>query len=63
MIALGAYIIYPVYEKYQNSPTVTTVSETNHPVWNINFPAVTICSNNRIVESQLADLISASNGP
>ena len=63
MIVLSVYIIIPVYEKYKTTPTVTCVTETFHPVLNINFPAVTICSNNRIVEAQLDKLIRSPKGP
>ena len=42
----------PLYVKWVKSPTVTTIEETNFPIWNINFPAVTICSNNKVVKQQ-----------
>ena len=63
MIILSVLIIAPIYEKYKTSPTVTTVSETNYPVWGINFPAVTICSNNKIIETQLNKILKDSKGP
>ena len=63
MIVLSVYMIIPIYDKYKTTPTVTTVTETFHPVWNVNFPAVTICSNNRIVETQLDKLIKNPKGP
>ena len=63
MMVLSVFIIIPVYEKYENTPTVTTVSDTYHPVWNLNFPAITICSNNRIIESQLDKLLLSPTGP
>ena len=34
-----------------------TVEQTNYPIWNIYFPAVTICSNNKVVESQTTTLL------
>lgn len=43
----------PIYNKWQVVPTVTSVDTTNYPIWNIYFPAVTICSNNKIVMKQL----------
>ena len=62
MIILSVLIIAPIYEKYRTSPTVTTVSETNYPVWGINFPAVTIYSNNKIIETQLNKILKDSKG-
>ena len=63
MMVLCVYIILPVYDKYENTPTVTTVSDTHDPVWNLNFPAITICSNNRIVESLVDKLLLSPTGP
>lgn len=42
----------PIYHKWQVVPTITTVETTNYPIWNIHFPAVTICSNNKVVMTQ-----------
>ena len=47
------YLILPIYNKWQDVPTITTPESTNYPIWNINFPAVTICSNAKVVEEQL----------
>ncbi len=41
------YGMRPIYDKWQNTPTITSIEDTNYAVWNINFPAVTICSNNK----------------
>jgi len=43
----------PIYDKWQNSPTITSIDDTNYPVWKINFPAVTVCSNNKAVKKKL----------
>ena len=48
-----AYLIQPIYFKWQTQPTITTPASTNYPIWNIDFPAVTICSNTKVVEAQL----------
>ncbi len=34
------------------APTVTSIDSTNYPIWNIYFPAITVCSNNKIVSKQ-----------
>ena len=41
-------------------PTLTTLDSTNHPVWEIDFPAVTICSPNKVVEKKLEALTQKS---
>ncbi|GFG36325.1 hypothetical protein Cfor_05944, partial [Coptotermes formosanus] len=37
-----------VWLRFQDSPTVTTVETTTYPIWNIPFPAVTLCNNNKV---------------
>ena len=33
-----------IYDQWQDAPTVTTISTTGYPIKNIEFPAITICS-------------------
>jgi amiloride-sensitive sodium channel len=50
---LCGVFIAPGYQQWIDTPTITSLFSTSYPVWNIYFPAVTICSNNRIVQNQL----------
>ena len=52
-LLLCGYIIAPIYTKWQNNPTITSIASTNYAIWNIHFPAVTICSNNKVVKKNL----------
>ena len=45
------FIILDVWKEYINSPTVTTVDSTSHPIWEVPFPAVAICNINKISKS------------
>ena len=45
--------ISPIYNKWQDNPTIVSPKSTNYKIWNIYFPAVTICSNNKVLEGQL----------
>lgn len=36
------------YESFALNPLITTLYDTVYPIKNIPFPAVTLCSNNRI---------------
>ena len=56
------FLMWPIYTKYRDFPTVTTVIETNYPVYKVDFPAVTICSNNKVIEKSLTKLIKDPNG-
>lgn len=47
-IVFAVYNIHGVYKDFMTSPTVTTIDSTTYPVWNMPFPAVSICSFNRI---------------
>jgi amiloride-sensitive sodium channel len=39
-----------VWQRFHESPTVTTVETTTYPIWNIPFPAVTLCDNNKVYQ-------------
>ena len=39
-------------DKYQNTKTITSVQTTNYPISNIDFPAITVCSNTRVSKSR-----------
>ena len=49
--------------KWINFPTITTILQTNFPISEITFPAVTICSNNKVFSKKLFDTIRDENGP
>ena len=57
---LNVYFIVPIWIKWNNQPTLTTLDSTNHPVWDIDFPAITICSPNKVVERKLESLANTS---
>ncbi|XP_023321954.1 uncharacterized protein LOC111696554 isoform X2 [Eurytemora carolleeae] len=50
----------PIMDKYNNTPTITTVETTNYPISNIDFPGVTVCSNIRV---SLRSLLEATQKP
>ena len=35
-------------EKHMNDPTTTGLETTDFPIWNIDFPGVTICPNTKV---------------
>lgn len=37
-----------VWDRFQTTPTITTVETNNYPIWNVPFPAVTICNINKV---------------
>jgi hypothetical protein len=41
--SIVAYYIYKIWDKWNTSPVLVSFSEVPTPVWNIPFPAVTIC--------------------
>ena len=44
MIILGCYWSIQSYQDWVGNPVVTTINTTAYPVGNLDFPAVTICS-------------------
>ncbi|KAJ9578620.1 hypothetical protein L9F63_005110 [Diploptera punctata] len=47
-----------VWSRFQDSPTVTNVETTNYPIWNIPFPAVTLCNNNQVYKPTVEHFIA-----
>ena len=61
--------IWPILRKYLDRPTITTIGTRNYPIWKvtisrlsqhryylnvqIDFPGVTICPSNKVVEEKL----------
>ena len=52
------YILYtPFLDTWNNEPTVIATDEADFPIEKLPFPAVTICSNNKIVYRQLESVL------
>ncbi|CAH1408268.1 unnamed protein product [Nezara viridula] len=43
-MGLNAYLIQQVWQKWNESPVIVAFAETTTPIWNVPFPAITICS-------------------
>ena len=46
-------MIFAGIDKYINQPTSTSLDTRDYPVWNIDFPGVTICPNSKVGMSLL----------
>lgn len=55
-IVFAVILIMLVYERFQSTPTITTVETNNFPIWNVQFPAVTICNNNKVFKPATASI-------
>ncbi|KAG5313182.1 PPK28 protein, partial [Acromyrmex insinuator] len=55
-IVFGIILMLRLWANYSNNPIVTTIY-TSNPIWNVSFPAVTICNNNKVYRPH-ADLIA-----
>ncbi|XP_033606268.1 sodium channel protein Nach isoform X3 [Cryptotermes secundus] len=49
-ITVAVIMMKIVWNRFNESPTVTNVETTNYPIWNIPFPAVTLCNNNKVYQ-------------
>ncbi|CAG2062721.1 unnamed protein product, partial [Timema podura] len=45
------YLIVKVWRKWNDSPVIVSFDETSTPVWDIPFPAVTICSEVKVKQT------------
>ena len=62
-LAFETQLALPIFEKYRESKTITTVDTTNYPIWNIDFPGITVCSNIRVSASRLNAALKNSKLP
>ncbi len=53
MLCTAIYMMSSIYLRWESSPVITSVANTNLPVTNINFPAVTVCTVNKAVNEKL----------
>ncbi|XP_075991415.1 sodium channel protein Nach-like [Anticarsia gemmatalis] len=56
-IALAAYFVVTAYKWYARNPIVTVIESTQGAIWDVPFPAVTICDLN-VVSKKAARLLS-----
>lgn len=47
-LVFAVYITLLGWSDFNNSPIFTTLYSQKYPIWEVNFPAVSICSLNRI---------------
>lgn len=47
-IIFAVILMLLVWERFRTTPTITTIETNNYPIWNVNFPAVTICDINKV---------------
>ena len=53
--SFGIYLIYGVILKWRTSPVIVSFDSDPKPIWNIPFPAVTICNNNKVFKSKVSN--------
>ena len=46
-------MIYKTYVKWNQTPIIVTFSEKTTPVWDIHFPAITICPETKVAANKL----------
>ena len=52
------YLLYtPFLHTWYNEPTVIATDQADFPIENLPYPAITICSNNKIVYRQLESVL------
>ncbi|XP_065331804.1 pickpocket protein 19-like isoform X3 [Cloeon dipterum] len=60
---LGAgWLIWSIWLRYATSPTVTMVQDTSYPLYHIPFPAVTVCSVNKVLRSEAVKFVEEYTG-
>lgn len=47
-VTAAVYIFLHAWQNFTAKPTFTTLQSVKHPIWEVPFPAVSICSVNKI---------------
>lgn len=47
-ICFASVLMQLAWDKFQTNPTITTIETNTYPIWNLRFPAVTICNINKV---------------
>lgn len=55
-VAFASIMIHLSWDKFQTNPTITTVESNAYPIWNVRFPAITICNINKVYAPAAANL-------
>jgi hypothetical protein len=51
-LVVAIALLYAEWGRYDTNPTLTALNTAHYPIWNVDFPAVTLCSLNRIKKSR-----------
>ncbi|XP_049862803.1 sodium channel protein Nach-like [Schistocerca gregaria] len=55
-IITAAYMVNVAWYLSERHPTLTTLETDHYPIWNIPFPAITICNTNQVLRSRALEL-------
>lgn len=50
-------MITMMWQRFNESPTSTTIESTNYPISKVEFPAITVCNLNKIREESAKEVI------
>ena len=56
-------LLHPLVEKFLKTKTITSVQTTNYPISEIDFPAISVCSNTRVSRARYEAVIKNSKLP
>jgi hypothetical protein len=55
-IGFGVYLIAKLVVRWQNEPIMVSLDTSSTPIWDVPFPAITICNMNHVKKSQAEDI-------
>lgn len=47
-VSATVFIFWHAWQNFTNQPTFTTLQSVKYPIWRVPFPAVSVCSVNKI---------------
>uniref|UniRef100_A0A182N7Q2 Uncharacterized protein n=1 Tax=Anopheles dirus TaxID=7168 RepID=A0A182N7Q2_9DIPT len=59
LISIGFTMIMGMiaWMRFRTTPTITTIETMTYPIWNIPFPAVTVCNINKVDKRKATDIV------
>lgn len=59
MTVASIYIVFFAWARFTENPTITTLESQHHSIYQLDFPAVAICNNNKISKTYATDYMNS----
>lgn len=57
-LCFSGYFCWQMWQKWEESPVLTSIDTNHYPLNEVDFPAVTICNVNKVSKRKLVEVLS-----